>query len=129
LGGVEEGGGLYGGGGGGGVRSQSTGSSSASPPGAHHMLIVPHPITKPDQHHVVTQNGSGRKYQCKMCPSVSTQYYYPSASSSVHQRHLNIHASIAEITHGRATKICHNMALTLHGPVIINDQSLQLPEN
>ncbi|KAF6207595.1 hypothetical protein GE061_016042 [Apolygus lucorum] len=75
---VEDGlpGGVYGGT----PRTQSSGSSSASPPANSHttsasMLIVPHPLGGPtkseNQHHVVTQNGSGRKYQCKMCPSVS----------------------------------------------------------
>ncbi|CAB0019176.1 unnamed protein product [Nesidiocoris tenuis] len=83
---VEESGHVYGGT----PRTQSSGSSSASPPAAPHgagpqssgsapsstsasMLIVPHPLGLPtkteDVHHVVTQNGSGRKYQCKMCPS------------------------------------------------------------
>lgn len=57
-----------------GARSHSSSSSSASPPHGAATLIVPHPLsvtkTGPDQHHVVTHNGSGRKYQCKMCPSV-----------------------------------------------------------
>ncbi|XP_039291425.1 zinc finger protein rotund isoform X3 [Nilaparvata lugens] len=53
----------------GGGRSHSSSSSSASPPHGQAMLVVPHPLTNTkDQHHVVTQNGSGRKYQCKMCP-------------------------------------------------------------
>lgn len=83
LGGVEDGrmegigsgagglGAVYGGG-----RSHSSSSSSASPPhGQAAMLVVPHPLTTTkDQHHVVTQNGSGRKYQCKMCPSVSSTF-------------------------------------------------------
>uniref|UniRef100_A0A8D8VN27 Zinc finger protein rotund n=1 Tax=Cacopsylla melanoneura TaxID=428564 RepID=A0A8D8VN27_9HEMI len=49
-------------------RSHSASSSSISPPAGAQpaMLIVPHPIK---EHHVVTHNGSGRKYQCKMCPS------------------------------------------------------------
>uniref|UniRef100_T1I2Y5 Uncharacterized protein n=1 Tax=Rhodnius prolixus TaxID=13249 RepID=T1I2Y5_RHOPR len=78
--GVEEGnhqtGGVGGGYGTAGARSQSSGSSSGSPPttSTASMLIVPHPLGPPSakveaQHHVVTQNGSGRKYQCKMCPS------------------------------------------------------------
>lgn len=62
-------GGLYGGT----ARSHSSSSSSASPPHGAATLIVPHPLAAskgPEQHHVVTHNGSGRKYQCKMCPSV-----------------------------------------------------------
>ncbi|KAG8322616.1 hypothetical protein J6590_020320 [Homalodisca vitripennis] len=59
--------GLYGGA----VRSHSSSSSSASPPHGAATLIVPHPLAaSKDQHHVVTHNGSGRKYQCKMCPQV-----------------------------------------------------------
>lgn len=65
-------------------RSLSSGSSSTSPPvgtpaSSSHMLIVPHPINATkvsDAHHVVTQNTSGRKYQCKMCPSVSTHQFF-----------------------------------------------------
>lgn len=61
-------------------RSLSSSSNSTSPPvgtpaSSSHMLIIPHPINATkitDAHHVVTQNTSGRKYQCKMCPSVST---------------------------------------------------------
>ncbi|KAI5749965.1 hypothetical protein M8J76_011814 [Diaphorina citri] len=53
-------------------RSHSTSSNSLSPPAGAQpaMLIVPHPLTSNQkEHHVVTHNGSGRKYQCKMCPS------------------------------------------------------------
>jgi len=79
TGGMEDGSGMYQQHGGGTPRSHSTAStaSSISPTGnsATPMLIVPHPINAAkitDAHHVVThQNGGGRKYTCKMCPSVS----------------------------------------------------------
>ncbi|XP_024081491.1 zinc finger protein rotund-like isoform X3 [Cimex lectularius] len=77
-------------------RTQSSGSSSASPPAGSgalpppSMLIVPHPLsnqTKAEaQHHVVTQNGSGRKYQCKMCPS-----FQIFSSKSELQLHSQLH--------------------------------------
>lgn len=76
---MEDGSGMYQQHGGGTPRSHSTAStaSSVSPSGnaATPMLVVPHPINASkitDAHHVVThQNGGGRKYTCKMCPSVS----------------------------------------------------------
>lgn len=55
-------------------RSHSSASNSCSPPtGAvpSTMLVVPQPTRIADPHHIVTQNGSNRRYQCKMCPSVS----------------------------------------------------------
>lgn len=84
IGGMEDGSGMYQQHGGGTPRSHSTAStaSSISPTGnsATPMLIVPHPINAAkitDAHHVVThQNGGGRKYTCKMCPSVSNFYVY-----------------------------------------------------
>lgn len=83
AGGMEDGSGMYQQHGGGTPRSHSTAStaSSVSPTGnsGTPMLIVPHPINATkitDAHHVVThQNGGGRKYTCKMCPSVSLQNY------------------------------------------------------
>lgn len=80
---MEDGSGMYQQHGGGTPRSHSTAStaSSISPTGnsGTPMLIVPHPINATkitDAHHVVThQNGGGRKYTCKMCPSVSLFYF------------------------------------------------------
>ncbi|XP_073989029.1 zinc finger protein rotund-like isoform X2 [Rhodnius prolixus] len=97
--GVEEGnhqtGGVGGGYGTAGARSQSSGSSSGSPPttSTASMLIVPHPLGPPSakveaQHHVVTQNGSGRKYQCKMCPSKEDAIF---SSKSELQLHSQLH--------------------------------------
>ncbi|XP_054267281.1 uncharacterized protein LOC128989415 [Macrosteles quadrilineatus] len=77
-------GGLYGGA----ARSHSSSSSSASPPHGAATLIVPHPLAAkgPDQHHVVTHNGSGRKYQCKMCPTMAGSHPHH------HSAHTHNHA-------------------------------------
>ncbi|XP_054269625.1 zinc finger protein rotund-like isoform X2 [Macrosteles quadrilineatus] len=79
-------GGLYGGA----ARSHSSSSSSASPPHGAATLIVPHPLAAkgPDQHHVVTHNGSGRKYQCKMCPTVFGSKSDLQLHSQLHMREV-----------------------------------------
>ncbi|XP_063219255.1 zinc finger protein rotund-like isoform X2 [Bacillus rossius redtenbacheri] len=70
-----------GGGGGGAVPRSNSSSSSASPPSAPitnpgAMLVVPQPINAskmapaPPSGLVTANGGSGRKYQCKMCPQV-----------------------------------------------------------
>ncbi|XP_046671630.1 zinc finger protein rotund-like isoform X2 [Homalodisca vitripennis] len=77
--------GLYGGA----VRSHSSSSSSASPPHGAATLIVPHPLAaSKDQHHVVTHNGSGRKYQCKMCPQIFGSKSELQMHSQLHMREV-----------------------------------------
>ena len=80
---------LYNSTGGGAPRSNSS-SSSASPPAsaptpsvnAAAMLVVPQPINaskmsgQPQGSIVSANGGTGRKYQCKMCPQVSKFNYY-----------------------------------------------------
>ncbi|CAH1407620.1 unnamed protein product [Nezara viridula] len=59
------------------------------------MLLVPHPLPKAEaQHHVVTQNGSGRKYQCKMCPTVTHRTVSFRVISRGHQERYSIRVYI-----------------------------------
>ena len=53
-----------------------TGSSNSSSPGGGHggtpaaLLVVPQPINATKIGGITNGTGSGRKYQCKMCPQV-----------------------------------------------------------
>ena len=65
---------LYGHGHGGGNRA----TNNNSPPSGQQMLVVPQPVkssnTLSGNGATPTTNGTGRKYQCKMCPQVSSNF-------------------------------------------------------
>lgn len=64
-----------------GNRANSTSSGSppvSTPSSSGSMLVVPQPISAatkgPGAPSGVATNGTGRKYQCKMCPQVSSSF-------------------------------------------------------
>ncbi len=53
--------------------SNNRSNNNNSPPSGQQMLVVPQPVKSSNNlSGAPTTNGTGRKYQCKMCPQVST---------------------------------------------------------